>query len=310
MMIVSTWITVGLVMAAASVATLGAYFSITGLGVLFSGALIAVFAMAGSLEFAKFVLAAYLHQTWKGQNAIYKGYLTFAIVVLSIITSIGIYGFLSDAYQSASAVFEAETVKMESIKASQATISNELARLNKLVDEIPENRVTKRMKMRAELEPQIQQLNKKYTAGEVLLTQSNLRVIEVKKKVGPLMYISKALNMNIDKVVSWLILILVSVFDPLAICLVIAATHAIESRRLGHKENSSTGIAVSGATVFPENLASAIVPAEPVATAQAEVSQHVQESAVASQVQAPQEPEDVIVQMSFKDESEEDKKVI
>ena len=66
--------------------------------VVFLVAVIAVWAMAASLEFAKFVLAAYLHQTWKQQNLVFKSYLSFAIVVLSIITSVGIYGFLSDAY--------------------------------------------------------------------------------------------------------------------------------------------------------------------------------------------------------------------
>jgi hypothetical protein len=270
---VSLWITIGLVIAATGVASLGAFFSITGLGALFSGAMLAVWLMAGSLEFAKFVLAAYLHQTWKNLNIVYRSYLTFAIVVLSIITSTGIYGFLSDAYQSASSVLEAETVKLESIKTQQSLITTELTRLNKLVDEVPENRISKRMKMRAELEPQIQELNKKYNEGERILTQSNLKIIEVKKKVGPLIYIAKALNMNIDHVVSGLILVLVSVFDPLAICLVIAATHAIGSYRNQETEDEE------------------------------ESKAPVKNSA------EPTDSDDVIVQMNFKDESE-DKKVI
>lgn len=285
---VSLWITIGLVMAALGVASLGAFFSITGLGALFSGAVIAVWLMAGSLEFAKFVLAAYLHQTWKSLNTIYKSYLTFAIVVLSVITSVGIYGFLSDAYQSASSVLETETVKLESIKTQQSLVANELARLNKLVDEIPANRVTKRMKMRAELEPAIQELNKKYNDGEKILTQSNLKIIEVKKKVGPLIYIAKALNMNIDHVVSGLILVLVSVFDPLAICLVIAATHAIGMYRKPQVEEQDE---------------------EMVRQSKAESVPKVRVQHPEPAVVAEDEPDDVIVQMNFKDESE-DKKVI
>lgn len=289
---VSLWITIGLVLAAGGVASLGAYFSITGLGALFSGAVIAVWLMAGSLEFAKFVLAAYLHQTWKVHNAVYKSYLTFAIVILSVITSVGIYGFLSDAYQSASAVLETETVKLESIKTQQSLVTAEIARLNRMVEEIPATRVTKRMKLRAEIEPTIQELNKKYNDGERILTQSNLKIIEVKKKVGPLIYISKAFNMNIDHVVSALILVLVSVFDPLAICLVIAATHAIETFRNPQVTNSSK----EEAPAFRS---------EPATVTPFAVKEKQQEAPIMTE----EEPEDVIVQMNFKDESE-DKKVI
>ncbi len=279
------WITVGLVMATVGVASLGAFFSITGLGALFSGAVLAVWLMAGSLEFAKFMLAAYLHQTWKNLNVVYRSYLTASIVILSAITSIGIYGFLSDAYQSASTVLETETVKLESIKTQQKLVKDELDRLNKLVDEIPENRVSKRLKLRAELEPTVLDLNKKYNEGERILTQSNLKIIEVKKKVGPLIYIAKSLDMNIDKVVSYLILILVSVFDPLAICLVIASTTAIESQRKPIAKRKQ------------ENEDSSYSPLESVKPTPVHSDPEVQE------------PEDIIVQMNFKDESEDKKAV-
>lgn len=290
---VSLWITIGLIVSTLGVGSLGAYFSITGLGALFSGAIVAVWIMAGSLEFAKFMLAAYLHQTWKNHNLVFKSYLTASIVILSAITSIGIYGFLSDAYQSASTVLETETVKFESVKTQQKLVQAELDRLNKLVDEIPANRITKRMKLRAELEPAIQELNKKYNDGERLLTQSNLKLIEVKKKVGPLIYIAKNFNMNIDRVVSYLILILVSVFDPLAICLVIASTHAIENIRKSKTNQKSED-------QKPE-------------TSKTEVNKNeVTPLAVTANLNFASEnanSDDVIVQMNFKDSSEDKKAV-
>ncbi|MGZ3690739.1 MAG: hypothetical protein ACXVAX_04510 [Pseudobdellovibrio sp.] len=295
---ISMWITVGLVIATLGVASLGAFFSITGLGALFSGAILAVWLMAGSLEFAKFVLAAYLHQSWKNLNVVYRSYLTAAIVILSTITSIGIYGFLSDAYQSASTVLESENVKLESVKTQQSLVKAELDRLNKLVEEIPANRVSKRLKLRAELEPTILDLNKKYAEGEKVLTQSNLKVIEVKKKVGPLIYIAKALDMNIDKVVSYLILVLVSVFDPLAICLVIASTNAIDSQKrpkVGRRKEEDTD---ESFVVSPSS-------SEPHANLKVKPLPIHSES---EQVQEP-ESDDVIVQMNFKDESEDKKAV-
>lgn len=292
-MVVSLWITVGLVMAATAVASLGAYFSIHGLGLLFSGAVLAVWAMGAALEFAKFMLAAYLHQTWGTQNKVFRSYLSFAIVVLSIVTSVGIYGFLSDAYQSASTVLEAETVKIENIKSEQSLISAEINRLNKMIDEIPANRISRRLKARAEVEPTILELNAKYANAERNLAASNLKLVDVKKKVGPLIHIAKNFNMNVDRVVSYLILILVTVFDPLAICLVIAATHALASRVKGAK--------VSPYVDFAEDEVKPQAPTRRVVTPESA-------SPVKYQTAADEntQDQDVIVQMNFKDEGEDD----
>lgn len=294
---ISLWITIGLIISAASVASLGAYFSIVGLGALFSGAAIAVFLMAGSLEFAKFTLAAYLHQTWNSLNLVYKSYLTFAIVVLSIITSLGIFGFLSQAYESASAVLEGENIKLASIKSQQKQITNEIERLNKSIDEIPVNRITRRLAARAEIEPIVRDLNKKFAETEQGITAANLLILKVQEKVGPLMYISRSFKMDVDSVVKYLILIFVSVFDPLAICLVIASTHALETRR-------NNKAAVTETAAVPVVAAAA----SPASVPQREpVPKPINEDTVP--VVANSEPEDVIVQMNFKDENEDKKAV-
>ncbi len=292
-MVISLWITIGLILSAASVASLGAYFSIVGLGALFSGAAMAVFLMAGSLEFAKFTLAAYLHQTWKNLNKVYRAYLTFAIVVLSVITSLGIFGFLSDSYQSASSVLEGENIKLAAIKSQQKLISDELARLNRSIDEIPANRISKRLAARAEIEPVIKDLTKKFSDGDKGITAANLNILEVQKKVGPLMYISRSFKMDIDTVVKYLILILVSVFDPLAICLVVASTHALESRR--HQKAAASEPAV-------ETVEKSVPAAKP--APQPSMAQE-----TPAPVEARSEPEDIIVQMNFKDELEDKKAV-
>ncbi len=290
---VSLWITVGLIISALCVSTLGAYFSIVGIGALFSGAALAVCLMAGALEFSKFTLAAYLHQTWKDLHRVYRTYLVFAVVVLSVITSMGIFGFLSDAYQSSSTVYEAENIKLENIKNEQHLITNELNRLNRSVEEIPITRVTRRLKARAELEPTILELNKKFNDNEKIIASANLKILEVKKKVGPLIYIAKSLNADIDSVVKYLILIFVSVFDPLAICLVIASTHAIEmhrQRRVFLKKEKTFKVATQ-------------------AVEQEEVSQVFVHDVAMPKAEDEKEPEDIVVQMNFKD-ANEDKKAV
>lgn len=238
---VSLWIVIGLILATVSVSTLGAGFSVVGLAALFSGAAVAVMAMAGSLELAKFVLAAYLHQRWQQLNAIYKYYLVAAIVILSCITSLGIFGFLSDAYQGATAALATEGVKQDSLKKQQNSARGEIDRLNKSVEEIPATRITKRIEARKQVEPEIARLTKQIEALELQVTDSNLHVLELQKKVGPLVYISKAFNVDIDTVVKYLILLLVTVFDPLAICLVIATTGALETRRQAKGQAAASG---------------------------------------------------------------------
>ncbi len=295
---ISLWITIGLIIAATSVSTLGAYFSIVGIGALFSGALIAVCLMAGALEFAKFVLAAYLHQTWKRVNIALKMYMTFAIVVLSFITSIGIYGFLSDAYQSTSLVLEGETVKLENFKKQSELATSEIDRLQYSIEEIPENRVTKRLEARKAIEPRILELNKKVEDNEKEVTSANLKILDVKKKVGPLIYIAKALNVSIDQTVKYLILVFVLVFDPLAICLVIASTFALDTRRRPHlyvdkeeQELEKAMFAEKPSAVVKKQTDKPVV----------KIPDPIVQPAAVSELK-PNDDE-IIVQMNFKDES-------
>ena len=281
---VALWLLIGLIFAAASVSVLGAGFSVLGIRDLFSGAAIAVMAMASALEFAKFVLAAYLHQRWKFLNFFFKSYLLVAIVILSVITSMGIFGFLSNAYQSASATLEAETLKMNNLRGQQARNDNEIARFNRAIDEIPANRVTKKMQARAEAEPAILALTKQSERIAAQIAQAELHILEVKQKVGPLIYVSRAFKVDLDEVVKYLILILVTVFDPLAICLVVATSEALESRRLARLQPKTSAQAPTVTT-------------QPIVTAVADGT------AVPAADAAQAEPPGEVIHMSFADDA-------
>lgn len=293
---VALWVLLGLIVSAASVSTLGAYFSVIGIAALFSGAAIAVMAMATSLEVAKFVLAAYLHQRWKFVNWIMKSYLLLAIVVLSGITSMGIFGFLSDAYQSASTLLEAENIKLESLKAQQTRANGEIARINKNIEEIPENRVTKRLKARAEAEPQIAALTKQAEQIDAKIAETNLAILEVKKRVGPLVYIAKVFNKDIDTIVKYFIIVFVFVFDPLAICLVIATSEALESRK--------------NAKLNPKPQQQAAQAPVPAVTLQNPYPDPTHQP-LAAETPLPAAPEDEVIQMRFvEDQDSSDKNVV
>ncbi len=229
---VQIWVVIGLIVAAISVSALGALFSIIGLGKLFTGAVLAVWLMAGSLELAKFVIAAFLHQVWPRLNILYKTYLLVATISLSALTSMGIFGFLSDAYQESTTIMEIENSKLESLKIELQQNATEITRMNKSIDDIPANRVTKKIEARKEAEPFLKQLNENTVRINKDISAAQLKVLEVRNKVGPLIYIAKAFHVDIDSIVKYLIILIVSVFDPLAICLVIAVSEATRLRKL------------------------------------------------------------------------------
>lgn len=279
MFMVPLWIIIGLIVSGVSVSTLGAYFSIKGIGALFSGALVAVWIMAASLELSKFVLAAYLHRKWYELAKLYRAYLVSSVIILSLITSMGIFGFLSEAYQSASAVLELETVKLQSLQVQLDSSKNEILRLNRSIDEIPENRISRRMQVRREIEPQISSLTKQVDQINSQISQANILILEAKNKVGPLIYISKAFNVNVDDIVKYFIFTFVLVFDPLAICLIIAVSEALDSRN--RKPELSTTPVTTAGNVAPE-----------------------EDNKLTSKDLPPATPEEDVIQMKFVEETE------
>lgn len=254
---VQLWVIIGLAISALAVSALGATFSVLGMGKLFSGAVLAVWLMSGALEIAKFTVAAYLHQTWSNIGFVFRTYLISSVFILSTITTMGIFGFLSDAYNASSGTLETENIRLQRLQNEQSQANAEIARINRSIDEIPNERITKKLKARAEAEPAIKDLNSKIDRIESQIADAKIKVIEVKQKVGPLIYISKAFSMDIDTVVKYLILVLVSVFDPLAICLVIAFSDAVLKRSTF--KNNTERASISQAEVeenLPESFSS------------------------------------------------------
>jgi hypothetical protein len=216
--------------AALAVSSVGAFFSVTGLAKLFAGAPLAVMFMATSLEFAKIVAAAFLHRTWDDLGRILKFYLTSAVVVLVSITSMGIFGYLSHAYQSTSENLKKAEIKLISLDIAGQDIQKELQRMQTLMALIPTTRVSKRIAEQKELEPKIQELNEKALKVKEDQRDLNMQRLTMQTEIGPLVYLAQASGREPDVVAKWFILLFVSVFDPLAICLVISTSFAVKMR--------------------------------------------------------------------------------
>lgn len=256
---------------ALSVSASAAFYSVSGLSKLFAGASFAVIIMASSLEFSKLVIASLLYQYRKTLPKLLKVYLTIACIVLVLITSMGIYGFLSAAYQETAALDGNIESKIELIETKRDNVSEQLvvynqekASINEAVTSLREglsNNViqykdpetgeiitTTSSSTRRALEKQLDQAIERQTEINTKLDDLNQKLFEyeteivevrsnseVGSELGPLKYLSGLTGVPMDKIINYLLLTIIFVFDPLAISLVIAANYAFE--RLSDKKD-------------------------------------------------------------------------
>ena len=231
--------------AALLVAGCAAFFSVTGLGLLFHGAAISVMIMASTLEFAKLVSAAYLKQKWWDIGRFLKIYLTLAVVTLMFLTSMGIFGFLSDAFQQQSIVIEQVDRKIGVLN-NKITLNNaEIERYNKQIANFSQIRNSQETNLSKMIERQqgtsritgmiknadaqiklssnrIDSLSNQNTIIYQEIDEVKNQNIDLEKQIGGFRFVAEAFGIELKKAVKYFILIIVFVFDPLAIALILA----------------------------------------------------------------------------------------
>jgi len=234
----------------------GAYYSITGLAAIFSGAVIPILIMGGSLELGKVVAAVWLKNNWERASLHFKVYLLPAVMILMLITSMGIFGFLSKAHNDQNLVSGDVQSKIsiydEKIKTAKDNIDanrKALKQMDEAVDQVmgrssdekgAEKAVAIRrsqQKERARLQSEIAAEQKIVAAISEERAPIAAEVRKVEAEVGPIKYIAKLIyddnpDANIlEKAVTWVIMIIVAVFDPLALVLILAAQQSIRWAR-------------------------------------------------------------------------------
>lgn len=238
---------------AISIAAVAAYFSIIGLASIFSGAFISVVVMASALEIGKLVAATWLHLEWKSTGWFTRTYLTFAVIVLMFITSMGIFGYLSKAHMEQSVsdggINELQISKLESQIARQQSIVTDaetvLSQLDQQVSVLIEyDRIrgpAGSIAVRESQSDERQTLNETIDAAYVRIEKYQEDLFNLKKdklaleiEVGPLKYIAELIyganaENYFDQAVRLVILLIVSVFDPLAVILLIVSVKAIRT---------------------------------------------------------------------------------
>jgi hypothetical protein len=252
-----------LIFTALALSITGGLFSILGLSQLFAGASTAVIIMASVLEIGKVITTTALHTYWHKLARGLKIYLTISVGVLMIITSAGIYGFLSNAYQSTANKLEIHEGELGVLEAKKQTFEKTIADNDKIIvtktkraeqlnnlrgnqesrlDNSTSNKNSKNARGDIEnsdkqiqtLNSEIDVLNVKNTTLSDSVNVYNVKMIELKSgsdvagEVGPLKYISELTGAPMANIVNYMILLLIFVFDPLAIALILATNRVFE----------------------------------------------------------------------------------
>ena len=254
-------------LSAISISVIAAGYSIMGLATLFSGAVVPIIAMGTALEIGKLVSASWLYQNWSNKSVakFLKAYLFSAVVILIFITSMGIFGFLSKAHLDQVKPTSSNAIKIELLDSKINTQQNRIERsqntlnqLDKALDVYIEKEfVTRGLKERKKQEPERLALNEEITdasniLGELMLEKNTLKIEQDKidAEVGPLKYVAELIygedaKDHFDKAVRIVIIVLVFVFDPLAVLLLISANISLtqlNAKRLLTKQKKEVKI--------------------------------------------------------------------
>lgn len=241
------------------IASCAAYFSIIGISMLFSGSKDAAMMMASSLEIGKLVATSYLFRYWNDTTKLLRTYLTSGVIILMTITSLGIFGYLTASYQKSSlensmfeekiSIYESQKETLNSkIKLSENRIQRiqELrsSQEKRLTDAMTNNLITRNPIQFQNIQDQTLELISKseldISSENENIKNSNDKILEINNEISSLKIESKSksdivtfkfvadeFNMDMDSVVKWFIAIIISVFDPLAVCLLLAYNNII-----------------------------------------------------------------------------------
>ena len=236
---------------ALAISAVAAYYSIIGLIAIFSAAAIPIAVMGVVLETGKLVTASWLYHYWKRVPKLLKGYLISAVVVLMFITSMGIFGFLSKAHIEQTTITSDKSIEIQSIVSEINRHKKDIKRaefsLSLLDDALQKytelGAVTKGLNARKEQEGERNELNESIQGATnkiATLTEKKFRLqkeqLQIQSEVGPIRYIAELIygestQSVLEDAVRWVIIIIVFVFDPLAVLLLISANITLKEER-------------------------------------------------------------------------------
>ena len=200
---------------------IGTWVSVIGLSSIFSGSPV-VIVLAICLDFAKLVAVSFLYKYWKSINLLMKSYMTSATLVLMLITSVGAFGFLSKEFQQSISDTNTSAVMIKSMADEQVRLQSRKSEIDSQIAKLPDNMVKGRTALIKQFAPEVEGINTRLVDIDKQLPLLKIETLHKNVEVGPIIYVAQAFNTTPEEAVKWVILIIIFVFDPLAITLLIA----------------------------------------------------------------------------------------
>lgn len=224
-----------LIFTSLSIASVAAFLSVYGLAQLFKGTFVAVLVMGASLEIGKLVTVSFLYRYWNNINLLMKTYLISAVALLMVITSMGIFGMLSMGYQSDTIPLKDTESLVALLQKEQTELMSRKKEIDAQIASLPSNFVKGRQKLMDTFRPELQVINKRLPQISIEMRELNSKLIETEAHIGPIVYIAKAMGKTTDDATKYLILLIIVVFDPLAVALTLGINIALKLRQPQNK---------------------------------------------------------------------------
>ncbi len=253
-----------LILAALSMEIIGSYISIVGLSSVFAKDPI-ILAMVVSLDVAKIVTVSFVYRNWRDLNIPMRTYMASAVIVLMALTSTGLFGYLSSAFMSTITPVVSHQEKTARLEGKLVTAKGDRDRqlerqrqIDSQIENLPAESIKGRARLMATFKEDRDAIASKLTKldADIENTERQLDAIKntdtsVKTHVGPILYISKITGLPLEQTITWLIVVIIAVFEPLAVLMIIAANYLIAKReRVAVVENAKT---VSPVETVPSN---------------------------------------------------------
>ena len=218
-------------LAAFLIESLGTAVSVIGLSTLF-GANPIIIALAISLDAGKLVVVSLLYNYWKQMGIVMKSYAMLASLVTMIITSAGAAGYLTGEFQKAILGTQETELKVNVLKEQQAKYEERKRQIDNQIANLPEKTtVNQRIRLMKQFQDEQKALQTKIEEIDKQLPELQLKQIGVEAKAGPILYISKAFEVPVEVAVKYVVLLIIFVFDPLAVFLMVAGNFLLEQRK-------------------------------------------------------------------------------
>lgn len=208
-------------LAALLIEGIGTYMSVVGLATLFAANPV-IIVMAIALDVGKVVSVSFLYRNWKKINLLMKTYMTTAALTLILITSAGVFGYLSAQFQKAIQGTSENVVLVQSMEDEKTRLQARKVEIDSQIAAIPPNFVTGRRQAIAAFADEVQRINERLIIIDAELPALKVDTIKKQVEVGPIIYVAEAFETTPEIAVKYIIMVIIFVFDPLAIVLLIA----------------------------------------------------------------------------------------